>query len=294
MDISLVEIKQDRPGFDRFIGSWVCRDDKTLLIDVGPARTAGRLLASLDEMGVERVDYVLITHIHLDHAGALAPVLERYPMARAVCHQKAVKFLVDPSTLWEGSLKVLGEVAQAYGRPGPVLPEKIIPHPHMALDGLVVVDTPGHAAHHLSFSYKKRLFAGEAAGNFTMVGEESYLRPATPPRFFFHVSTQSLDRLLALEDQPIYFAHFGRGGASHPLLERYRRQLVRWREIIGREMPLAGDDAVMHCFQVLLEEDPDLGAFRRMDASMQQREMFFLRNSIQGFMGFLSDQPQAP
>ena len=140
-----------------------------------------------------------------------------------------------------------------------------------------------------SVSYKNELFVGEAAGTFMRLEQETYLRPATPPRFFFHVSMRSLDRLLALEDQPMYFAHFGRGGTSRPLLERSRRQLVRWKEIIGREMQQGKEDAPARCFHALLEEDPDLRAFKRLDSPMQEREAFFIRNSIQGFMGFLSD-----
>ncbi len=120
MRATLIEIKQDMPGFDHFFGSWVCQDDLAIVVDVGPANTAVRLIESLTYMGVERVDYVFLTHLHIDHCGGLAEFLDHYPMARVICHEKGIDYLTDPSKLWEGSLAVLGEIAEAYGSPEPV------------------------------------------------------------------------------------------------------------------------------------------------------------------------------
>ena len=65
MNVELVEIKQDVPGFDSFFGSWACQGDVNILIDVGPANTAARLIDSLVSLGLDRVDLVLLTHIHI-------------------------------------------------------------------------------------------------------------------------------------------------------------------------------------------------------------------------------------
>jgi len=283
----LIEIKQDFKGFNAFFGSWLCQDEHTFVVDVGPANTAGRLIDSLASMGVEKVEYVLLTHIHIDHAGGLADLLEYYPMARVVCHEKAAKYLADPSKLWEGSLEVLGEIARLYGPPRPVPGEKVIPHTHTALEDLIVMETPGHAAHHLSFSYKNRLFVGEASGNYFVVAGKEYLRPATPPRFFLDVCLRSIDTLLALEDQPICFAHFGRAESSHRLLRMFRNQLMKWKEIIGEQMKKDDADLVKRCTETLLEKDPCLMAFDKMDPETQGRERRFMANAIMGFVGFL-------
>ena len=289
MKTELIEIRQDMPGFNGFIGSWVCQGDINIVIDTGPARTAGRLIESLVSRGIERVDYVLITHIHLDHVGGLADLLNHYPMARVICHEKALKHLVDPSKLWAGSLKVLRETAEAYGPPGPVLEERLIPHTENTLKDLVILETPGHAVHHLSFVLGDRLFPGEAGGNYCVIGNEELLRPATPPRFFLDVNLKSIELLLTVEDRPICFSHFGQAESSHRLLEMSRNQLLRWRDIIHGIVSGGTEDdkdLVDRCMAALLEKDPNLMALSRMKPDRQKRERYFLANSVMGFIGY--------
>ncbi|MBW2616874.1 MAG: MBL fold metallo-hydrolase [Deltaproteobacteria bacterium] len=197
MNITLIEIKQDVPGFDSFFGSWVCQGDLNVVIDVGPANTAGRLIDSLVSLGLDRLDLVLLTHIHIDHAGGLADLLDHYPMAKVMCHEKAIQYLVDPSTLWAGSLKVLGKIAEIYGPPKPVPKERLIPHTENDLKDFLVVETPGHAIHHLSFSFDNWLFAGEASGIYLSINGDEYMRPSTPPRFFFDVLLEKDPNLVA-------------------------------------------------------------------------------------------------
>jgi len=291
MDAKLIEIKQDMPGFNHFFGSWIYQDDLTVVVDVGPANTAARLIESLHHMGVERVDYVFLTHLHIDHCGGLAELLDHYPMARVVCHDNGIDYLVDPSKLWKGSLAVLGAVAEAYGPPKPVAKDRLIPHTENDLKDLMIIETPGHAAHHLSFSYKNQLFAGEAGGNYLRIEDMDYLRPATPPRFFFDIFVKSVDKLLAIDDQPICYAHFGGAERSHRLLRTFRDQLMRWKRII-REITaekLNDDDLVKRCIDTLLERDPNLRAFERMDPDNQERERFFMANSVKGFIGFFRE-----
>jgi glyoxylase-like metal-dependent hydrolase (beta-lactamase superfamily II) len=287
MEPILIELKQNRPGFDHFIASWVCKDDRNIVVDVGPANSAHILMDSLDAMEVDRVDLVLLTHIHIDHAGALADFLEQFPMARVVCHSMAVRHLVDPSKLWAGSLKVLGELAEFYGPLKPVKEGALIPHTEARTEGLRVIETPGHAPHHLSFSYQGKLFVGEASGTFHSLGELEYVRPATPPKFFMEECLGSVDRLLGIEDQPIYYVHFGKAESSHHQLKSFREQLIRWGELIKQEM--AGDraDLVKKCMESLLEKDPDLKAFYAMDPDMQERERYFITNAINGYIEYL-------
>ena len=80
-------------------------------------------------------------------------------MAKVVVHEKGLRHLTDPSKLWEGSLATLGAMAQAYGEIRPAPAEAFIPHTKCSIDGVTVIETPGHAPHHLSFVYKGFLFA---------------------------------------------------------------------------------------------------------------------------------------
>jgi glyoxylase-like metal-dependent hydrolase (beta-lactamase superfamily II) len=290
MEETLIAIRQDRPGFDEFIGSWLCRDEITMLVDVGPAKTAKRLIAGLDARGVESVDYILISHIHIDHAGALADLLDRYPKAMAVCHEKGVESLVSPDKLWQGSRKILGLLAELYGEPRPVPSERLVPHTALASRRLTAIETPGHAPHHLSFCYGGRLFSGEAGGNYFLVGQEEYLRPATPPRFFLDVFLESVDRLLSLEDQPICYAHFGKGESSKRLLGRFREQVLQWKAWISEHLDSGLADPAETCVEMLLERDPNLKAFSHMPPGAQAREREFMANAVKGFIGYFQER----
>jgi glyoxylase-like metal-dependent hydrolase (beta-lactamase superfamily II) len=286
---TLIEIKQEIPGFDHFIGSWVCRGDVNLVVDVGPANSAGQLIETLTSMDMERVDYILVTHIHIDHAGGLAEILEHFPMARVICHDKSIRHLVDPSQLWGGSLRALREIAEAYGPPKAVQEDRFIPHTQAQIEHLVVIETPGHAAHHLSFSYGGNLFAGEAGGNYYPVQDVDYLRPATPPRFFLKDFLDSVDRLIAQRDQRICYAHFGDAPNSRRMLKRFRAQMLRWKDIVQEEMSAGPNNLVTRCVDILLEKDPDLKAFELLDSAMQERERYFITNSVRGYIGFLQE-----
>ena len=289
MDIKLIEIKLDSPGFKGFLGSWACKGHMNFLVDVGPANTSGYLINALESFGLDRVDYIFLTHIHIDHAGALADIMEHYPMAKVICHEKGIRFLVDPSKLWVGSLSVLGDTARIFGEPKPVKEENLVPHTRFELPQFMVIETPGHAPHHLSFSYEGRLFAGEAAGNYFLINHREYLRPATPVRFFFDVFLGSLDRLLALDNQTICYAHFGAAENSHRLLKKFREQLFRWKELIYNQMLNGDENLVDRCLQALLDNDPEIRAFKKLGSDFRKREKTFLINSINGFIGYFRE-----
>jgi glyoxylase-like metal-dependent hydrolase (beta-lactamase superfamily II) len=287
MTVRLIEIPQNLPGFNQFIGTWACAGPLNFLVDVGPADSAHRLMDSLEALGMARVDYILITHIHIDHAGGLGQVLSRYPMAKVICHEKAIPLLTDPSKLWAGSLAVLGDTARMYGEPSPVPEDRLIPHTRCNVPGLGVVDTPGHAAHHLSFTWEDRLFVGEAGGNFMALESGTYLRPATPPRFFMEAFLASLEKLLALGNRTLCYGHFGQVENSLDMLQRFRLQLLRWKEIILAELGKGEENLVSRCMASLLGNDPELTSFADLTAEFQDRERFFLTNSINGFIGYL-------
>ena len=287
MEPILIDIKLDRPGYDRFIGSWVCLGDLNIVIDVGPASSIHRLIESLEAMNMDRVDYILLTHIHIDHAGGLSDFLDHYPRASVISHGRGIRHLIDPSKLWEGSRKTLGEIAELYGPIKPVNPERIIPHTEARIKDLKIIETPGHAPHHLSFCYQGTLFAGEASGNYFIVHGQEYLRPATPPIFFLGECLKSVDRLLTEDDQPLCYAHFGRDKSSHRSLGRSRDQLNRWAAILKEEISSGPRHLQERCVDSLLEKDPELRAFETMEPDRQATERFFMANSIRGYLGFL-------
>jgi len=305
--LHLVDLDQDLPGQRRFISCWVRRaPDLSFIVDPGPASTGLRLLTALDALGLERLDFVLLTHIHLDHAGTTTTVLERWPEARVVCHPRGRLHLVDPLRLWESSLAVLREKARAYGEPVPVPPDALADYAEAAARGVTAIETPGHAPHHVCFLHDDLLYLGEAAGTFSTLGRGSdttapYLRPATPPMFKLEVAQASLDRLLALRPQPrqLLFAHHGIfDGDVTGLLWVARRQLGLWvettREVAAARGGLppaadpAGKEALLDAVAVVLRERDEFFA-RGVDlpADIRQRETDFTRQTLRGMVGYL-------
>ncbi len=112
--LSLIPLDQDIPGFGSFIGSWLYKGEKTFLVDVGPAATVPLLINALDSLGVKSLDAILLTHIHIDHAGGIGDLASRFPDTPVVCHGSGIPHLRDPSRLWQGSVKTLGDVATGY------------------------------------------------------------------------------------------------------------------------------------------------------------------------------------
>ena len=307
MALDLVDLDQDLPGQREFISCWVGRGPgATFLVDPGPRATAGRLVERLRGLGVTRLDWILLTHIHLDHAGGTAAIAAAYPEARVVCHENGRGHLADPRRLWAGSRAVLGRAAEVYGEPSPVAAERFADRDDLAgavfaRAGLRIVPTPGHAPHHLCFVHDRTLFVGEAAGTFAQLPDGGrYLRPATPPRFFLPVALDSLDRLIALDPAPVRlaFGHHGLAeGDARNLLNAARHQLERWVSALrherrgGEGLGDGGPESLLgRVHAKLLAEDPHYARWSQLPADIRERELVFTRQTLTGMLGFLDGQ----
>ena len=209
-DLFLITLPPPIPGFDDFIGCWLYRENISFIIDPGPSVTSEALARALEELEVSRLDYIFLTHIHIDHAGGVGDIAAHFPESPIICHKAGIPHLVDPSRLWEGSVKTLGETAKAYGPIKPVSSNRFIQADQFKSDIIMPVFTPGHSAHHVSYLTEKYLFAGEAGGVFLSLDSgREYLRPATPPKFFLEISTDSIDALIDKNPMSICYAHHG-------------------------------------------------------------------------------------
>ena len=293
--LDLIDLDQDLPGQREFISCWVSREEGwTFLVDPGPPASTDRLLARLQEMGLEQLDYILLTHIHLDHAGGTGLLLAAYPEAKVVCHERAIAHLVDPARLWQGSQAVLSSMATVYGEPQPVPPHALTGFEEIAARGIHTIVTPGHAPHHISFLHAGTLFCGEAAGTYkNMVNGSYYLRPATPPRFVLEPALMSLTRLQEIEPPPerIAFAHHGLArGDVRELLQTAHRQLRHWVQVArqeGARSPATFQQLFDNIHERLLEEDPHYGWFRQLAPDIQEREYQFVGNTLEGILGYI-------
>lgn len=280
--LQLIDLPQPLPGYGRFLSCWLLEQQGvTAIVDPGPRASALHLIAALRQRGVRRLDLVLLSHIHLDHGGGAAEVLEAFPEARLYAHPKGRAHLLDPRELWRGSLATIGEVARAYGEPGPVAAERLADEEALARSGVRVLMTPGHAAHHVSFLSGEILFAGEAVATRIPAGMgQAYQRPATPPKFYPEVFLSSLASLEALEPEPAFcaFAHYGLGRGVRAFCREARAQLELWMQM-AREFP---DDDIASLVARLEREDARFALIARLPPDQRERERYYAGNSLRG------------
>lgn len=275
------------PGFGRFITSYLYRDKETFLIDIGPASTAPDLLLALNELNVKRVDYILLTHIHLDHAGAAGQISAAFPKAKIVCHPRGLKHLHQPQKLWQGSLGVLKNFALAYHEPQPVPLERLVSAEDFSHLKVKVVNAPGHAPHHLNFLFNDYFFIGESAGIFFNLGANDYLRPATPPRFEMGQALETLNVLEKLQPGRTAFAHYGLSPNGLKQVKAAQSQLKLWADT-ARRVVLNEGRPMQDCIEELLEKDPNVRHFNKFTPAEQKRELDFFANALLGILGYLN------
>ena len=203
--------------------------DRVAFVDTGTTHTVPRLLAILGELGLSaaNVDYVVPTHVHLDHAGGSGELMRQCPNATLVTHPKGVPHLIEPSRLAAGATEVYGAEAFArdFGALVPVPAERVVAAEDghvLELDGrpLVFVDTPGHANHHgcVWDERSRGFFTGDTFGisyrELDTAAGPFLFAPTTPVAFDPEAWLQSLDKLMARAPQAMYLTHYCR--VAHP------------------------------------------------------------------------------
>jgi Zn-dependent hydrolases, including glyoxylases len=298
--LELIDLDQQRMGYRQFISCWVYQaDGLTFIVDPGPCSTSDYLVEALRSRGIKKIDYILLTHIHLDHAGGTAQVLNAYQNARVYCHEIGVKHIIHPEKLWQSSIHVLGELAELYGKPASVPAERIADTKELMARGIQVLPTPGHAPHHVSFLVDDVLFAGEAMGaRVDMQSNRPYLRPATPPQFFLDSALGSLQKLLTLSPHPmkIAFAHYGLTSDLVIWCKRAEEQLVRWVDTLRALYRESPDDLKERQFSRLMVIDPlfGQGCFDELPEDIRVRERYFFANTFDGMLGYLQKLSHSP
>jgi glyoxylase-like metal-dependent hydrolase (beta-lactamase superfamily II) len=295
VDKNLYDIRLDleEVNIKNFISSWVYKDKELCyLVDPGPVLTIKRLKQGLDKLGIGKNDlnFILLTHIHLDHAGGIGHLVSLYPQSQVICHPRGIKHLISPEKLWEGSLKILGNMARLYGKVKPV-PENRIKYQNYIANGKIkVIETPGHAPHHQSYLFDRYLFVGEAGGFHISLSKSFYMRPATPPIFEYEISNSSIQKLLSenLKDYKICYPHLGMSENAEKMLLIAQEQLSLWIQIITDFYETnKRSDLIEELMSKLKEKDKYFANYELLDKDLKKRELTFAGNSIRGILGYI-------
>jgi glyoxylase-like metal-dependent hydrolase (beta-lactamase superfamily II) len=236
----VLEIDTLLGGWERVTAGYLIEGTAPVLVETGSQSSVPVLLAALDKIGVGPGELagVVVTHIHLDHAGGVGDVARAFPSATVYVHEKGARHLADPTKLIDSASRVYGSLLDSlYGRLDPTPPERL----HVLADNeeivvspdrvLVAVDSPGHAKHHLGLhdSLSGVLFAGDAVG--VKLPDGGVLRPSTPPPDFdLDQALESLGKFAARRPTAIALAHYGLLNDPEALLAEADQTLRQWAE----------------------------------------------------------------
>jgi glyoxylase-like metal-dependent hydrolase (beta-lactamase superfamily II) len=241
-------------------------EEKKALIDTGPSTSSDIVLLGIRQIGsqAEEIDYVILTHIHLDHAGGAGTLLKAMPRATVLAHPRALKHLVDPSKLVNSAIQAQGD--EDLKRNGPVI--SISPDRVQAVhegdriylsdaQNLQIMECPGHAPHEICVleSRNRGIFVGDAVGHI-VEGTDVILPVTPPPSFDLDLYLKSLQRLKKLQSSIIYFAHAGASRQTREKLEAAERELLIRDKIISQAFSqnrpdIAAQKVIEHVREIL-------------------------------------------
>jgi glyoxylase-like metal-dependent hydrolase (beta-lactamase superfamily II) len=221
--IAAVDTDYVRPRLDA--SHLMVRDSRAAFVDTGTTHSVPRLLAALETQGVDRadVDWVFLTHVHLDHAGGAGELVRHLPNAKVLVHPRGAAHVVDPAKLIAGTIAVYGEdgFQRLYGHIPPIAAARVVE----AADGmrvdlgdseLLFIHTPGHALHHYCIVDEESasVFTGDTFGISYRVFDTHkgpFIFPATTPVHFDPAQAHaSLDRIMAHEPEAVFLTHYSR------------------------------------------------------------------------------------
>jgi len=218
----------------------IVQDGRGAFVDCGTTHSLPNLLACVAQAGLQPadIDWLILTHVHLDHAGGAGALMQQLPNARLVVHPRGAQHMIDPARLIAGATAVYGEaeIARSYGQIVPVPAERVV----VAEDGhqvllagraLVCVDTPGHARHHLCVwdAASQSWFTGDTFGlsyrELDHAGGVFIIPTSSPVQFDPEAMHASIERLMREAPEAMYLTHYGRVEGTARLAKELHEQI---------------------------------------------------------------------
>jgi glyoxylase-like metal-dependent hydrolase (beta-lactamase superfamily II) len=296
----IFQIDTRMAGYERITAGYLIRSERPCLVETGTAPSAPVVARALAGLGVGPQDLatVVVTHIHLDHAGGAGDIAARYPGAEVVVHERGARHLADPSMLMAGAWAVYGDaLPRLFGEMTPTPAERIRSvedRGSIDLGGGRRLDShysPGHAKHHVGLidSVSGDLYVGDAAGVY--VEETNDLRPATPPPDFdLALALGSLRMFASLAPARLLFSHYGPVTDAAETLERSADEINVWVDETRRAHGTGLD--LDHAVAMVQERTRDRYASLAPDADPGLATRFerisSTRGNVEGIVGWLN------
>ena len=245
--IHTIDTGFQRPDFDA--AYLIVENGRAAFVDCGTGLSVPAMLQALADagLGVEAVDWLLLTHVHLDHAGGAGLLMQQLPNAKAVLHPRGAPHMIDPTRLIAGATAVYGaeEIARSYGRIEAIPEARVV----VAEDGhridlagreLLLLHTPGHAQHHYCVwdARSRSWFTGDTFGiSYRELdsAQGAFIVPTSSPvQFDPEPLKQSIAKMLAYDPQAMYLTHYGRVAPPRKLADDLVEQIDAMVEI-GRQ-----------------------------------------------------------
>ena len=218
----------------------IVQDGHGAFVDCGTTHSVPNLLACIAQAGLQPadIDWLIVTHVHLDHAGGAGALMQQLPNAKLVVHPRGAQHMIDPTRLIAGATAVYGEaeIARSYGQIVPIPAERVV----VAEDGhrvslagreLVCVDTPGHARHHFCVwdAASRSWFTGDTFGlsyrELDHAGGAFIIPTSSPVQFEPEAMHASINRLMRESPEGMYLTHYGRVEGTARLAKELHEQI---------------------------------------------------------------------
>jgi glyoxylase-like metal-dependent hydrolase (beta-lactamase superfamily II) len=284
-------------GRERYTAAYLLHADEPAIVETGPTTSFGALVAGLETLGIGsgELAHVVVTHIHLDHAGGVGRIAERYPTASIWVHERGARHLADPSRLIDSATRIYGPqlLGSLFGAVEPVAPQRLRSVDQgtvIELGGrkLDVLATPGHAKHHVALvdSATGAVFTGDALGIHPP--DASVLRPATPPPDYdLELAISSIRTIRErARGSKVLFSHFGPVEDVDRICELAERRFRSWTEAVGRELERTDDlDEIVHVLEGVAREDMETGSEAALDLQRMET-LSSVRMNAMGIMRY--------
>jgi len=290
-------------GHERYTAAYLIEADEPAIVETGPSTSFEPVVAGLERLGVGTADlaHIAVTHIHLDHAGGVGRIAERFPNATVWVHERGARHLADPTRLMQSVTSIYGAetTATLFGDVEPVAAQRI----HALADGdridlgrreLVAFHTPGHAKHHLAISDTDTgaVFTGDALGIHPP--DARSLRPATPPPDYeLELALASIERIRErARGGLVLFSHFGPVHEVERICDLAVQRFRTWTDAVGaaleRDLDPDGEgalDEVMRVLRDVASADAPTGAQAELDLQAMEA-MSSIRLNAMGILGY--------